>query len=278
MKLKRTVISFLILSSFMTSGLSNAEQTTATVPLDAVDSEQKLDTGIYPAKEDKTAKEIESTVLKSLLDEGFPEKSDFIQNEDKKSDVKLTSDKPKSFPKAPVVQTAKSDSLDLTDMMTKMGVTVLILAGVFLALATLWKFLQGKSGQVFKSKSSDLNIVAQQVIAPKSKILIVEAMGRKFLIGATEANIQLLSDMDFYSTAESQDDLAQTFKSPIRSRTESQNTTQPIEDASRQATAFHAMNEYAQVQATVGHSESRSNVKKSAADRIKNRLKELKKI
>lgn len=71
---------------------------------------------------------------------------------------------------------------------------VLLMTG----LAYFWRYLQGKGG-LFSGANGQLKILAQQPINVRSKILIIEALNKKYLVGATPERIQLLADLDLFS-------------------------------------------------------------------------------
>ncbi|OVE80824.1 hypothetical protein BVY03_05380 [bacterium K02(2017)] len=143
---------------------------------------------------------LENTVLKSMLNNGFPEKSDFINKEDNSSGEVLGT---KTIKKASLPPKIKSNvaEFDMSNMFIKMFIGTVGLGLVVFLLALVWKWLQKKSGGFLKKGKNDLSIVSQQMIGPKSKVIIIEAMGKKYLIGATDVNIQLLADIDFYESA-----------------------------------------------------------------------------
>lgn len=132
----------------------------------------------------------EETVINAMLKGDFPDKTEFIRDEDKKNtSTLLVPTPPKSEP----------TEFSYGAMIKKMSVSTLMIAGVVLVLAYIWKILRDKSFRIFPGNEVTLRVVSQQVIAPKSRILIVEAYGKKYLLGATQDHITLLSDIDFYT-------------------------------------------------------------------------------
>lgn len=256
--------------------------------LGETDNEKIVDDEETPADDLKELNPADSEILNSMLKQDFPKKTDFIAKEDEKVDGELLT-KPSEVTSS-LITAKPSEPLDLTDMFTKMGLSVLLLGVLVFALASLWKFLTNKSGKIFKPAQGSLNIVAQQMIAPKSRILIVEALGRKFLVGATETQIQLLSDMDFYPSETAAAENPSPAKQPARqqaqpaqSKDEFQNFLasqfEPVKtsDQSRQDTSYlppHDIDPETERQLR----EARTAMKHSASERLKNKLRELKKI
>lgn len=127
------------------------------------------------------------------------------------------------------------------------GVVVLIVIA-----ALLWRAFAGRSGGLF-SNQGKLRILGQQIIGPRSKVIIVEAMGKKYLVGATHERVSLIADLDFYGSAE-----ADTFPADV------QRSQEPRDDG-RVAVPSEALRE-------------ESFDAPDTAERIKERLKGLKKI
>lgn len=148
---------------------------------------------------EEKAQELEKNVLNSMLATEESEKSEFIQNEDKRENVKL-GDAPKT--NFQIGDAGETQSLNMTNMFVKMGIATAILGLCVFLLAALYKFIQTKSLKLFPGTQGQLRIVSQQAISTKSKIMIIEALGKRYLVGATEHNIQLLSDLEFFDAGE----------------------------------------------------------------------------
>ncbi|MBF0104142.1 MAG: flagellar biosynthetic protein FliO [Deltaproteobacteria bacterium] len=165
-----------------------------------VDDEESADSAIE-GSHDEAAQEPskEDAVFNSMVKNDFPEKTDFIVKEDLKNGVKL-GEKPQMPLNTVVLGEVPKSSFN--PMFMKMMFTTLALGVVVVLLALLWKWLQKKSGGLLMGgKGAELKIIAQQMISPKSRVLIVDALGKKYLVGATESNISLLADIDFYASS-----------------------------------------------------------------------------
>lgn len=150
----------------------NSDQTTSnkgsqTPTKDTQNSQKKVN--------DKTV--LKSDTNKPVTLKGSPKKTEFIKQDDS---LQL-----------------KSESMTVSYSYKKVILWIVILAGMLFGLVYVWKYLQNKSFGIFP-RNDQLKILAQQAVDQKSKILIVEALGKKFLVGATQERIQLLSDLDFY--------------------------------------------------------------------------------
>ena len=80
----------------------------------------------------------------------------------------------------------------------RLFVSTLVVVGFILLLAYLWRLLQSRNIRIFTKTDLPLRVVSQQLIGARSRILIVEALGKKFLVGATPERIQLLADLDLF--------------------------------------------------------------------------------
>lgn len=89
----------------------------------------------------------------------------------------------------------------------RMLVATLVIGGLIVLLAYLWKMLQTKSLRIFPKSPYPLKILSQQLIGARSRILIVEALGKKYLVGATPDRIQLLADLDLFGNEGSAESL-----------------------------------------------------------------------
>lgn len=208
-------------------------------------------------------------LLNTFLKNDFPEKTDFIEKEDQKTGEKLGQPKVGRSSNTTKSAVKNEQILDdtMTSMFTKMGLMILVLVAVIFSLAFIWKFIQKKSGKLFKGQQAALQIVSQQVIGPKSKILIVEALGKKYLVGATESQIQLIADMDFYemggdveksgtqSSSQSTFDFAHTLNKNTTPEKDSQYKPKPKDEG-----------------------QSSEEVRSQAAKRIKDKLKQMKRL
>lgn len=128
--------------------------------------------------------------------------------------------------------------------------TLGILAAI-VGLALLWKFMVSRGGGLFASQDK-LRVLGQQMIGPRSKVLIVEALGKKYLLGATNEHVSLIADLDFYGEGEDDDASAFAARPQARKSEATSTASGAAPDHDRDA--------------------------EETADKIKERLKSLKKI
>lgn len=80
-----------------------------------------------------------------------------------------------------------------------MVISTLFVIGFIFLFVYLWKMVQTRTLRI--SRNNDpLKVLAQQTIGPHSKIVIIEALGKKYLVGATQERIQLLADLDLFGS------------------------------------------------------------------------------
>lgn len=87
------------------------------------------------------------------------------------------------------------------DPLARVALPTLVVIALIAALALLWKFMVSRGSGLFASQDK-LRILGQQMIGPRSKILIVEALGKKYLVGATHERVSLIADLDLFGTAD----------------------------------------------------------------------------
>lgn len=184
----------------------------------------------------------------------FPPKSDYILSQDATaaagggSGSATTTNVAPQAPSQGVLDGVVGNANPLSRVaLPTAGVVVLIVI-----VALLWRAFAGRSGGLF-SNQGKLRILGQQIIGPRSKVIIIEAMGKKYLVGATHERVSLIADLDFYGSAE-----ADTFPADV------QRPQEPRDDG-RVAAPSEALRE-------------ESFDAPDTAERIKERLKGLKKI
>ena len=106
----------------------------------------------------------------------FPQKTNFVSLDKKSSN-----------------QNAITQIDGYEDMLFGLGLVALFL----LIFAFIIKKIQNKNFSLLK-RNQKINLISQQNIDAKSKILLVEVEGKKFLIGATPENIRLIADLEFF--------------------------------------------------------------------------------
>ncbi|MCP5464777.1 MAG: flagellar biosynthetic protein FliO [Deltaproteobacteria bacterium] len=182
--------------------------------------------------EEEQSGKIEDQLLDDMLSgESFPEKTAYIQKEDSKEVVAET-------PVIPKVKANKPEQVaGPMDGFKDMMMSTALLGGVVIFLGFLYKKISQKASGIKSSEAKSLKVVAQQAVGPKSKILIVEAKGKTFLVGQTESQIQLLSDLDFYEAASAvEEDLNANFeeqmpKAPVARQAEAAEEFEQTEEA-----------------------------------------------
>jgi flagellar biogenesis protein FliO len=139
------------------------------------------------------------------------------------------------------------------DPLERVALPTLAVIAAIAVLALLWKFMASRGGGLFASQDK-LRILGQQMIGPRSKIIIVEALGKKYLVGATHERVSLIADLDLFGTAD--DESAPVFS--------------PRSELKRSETAPMASGASQEPDVAVSAEET--------AEKIKERLKSLKKI
>lgn len=150
-------------------------------------SENALDTPETQAEPDIGAL-ADSMIATTATGDAFPEKSKVIAAEDKEAPLPLNTASPTGLEKNATSADAGYLKLTLWTL-----VVILVIAG----LAAAMRYLQTKAG-LFPSNGK-LKVISQQMVSTRSKILIVEALGKRYLLGATHENISMLADLDFFA-------------------------------------------------------------------------------
>lgn len=214
-------------------------------------AEEEVEPSEDVAEEEKEGidlENLEGEMIESMLQgDGFPEKSEFIATQDQ------SKTKPARLDDSPQSLVKKSDEPAYGQLIYS---TLAIVAVIF-ALAFLWRFLQSKPMGLFPSQNGKLKILAQQMIGARSKVIILEALGKRYLVGATQENIQLLADLDFFEAAE-------------------QDLIGPEKQLSQETLAESLSEEepgFTEISSPMGAS-----LNSSVADKVKQKLKDLKKI
>lgn len=171
----------------------------------------------------KPEADLESNIINSMLDgmdEGAAKEKESakVDKEEAKVLVPATQPQPKiqedNFPlkatyiddedQGRLVLEKKSEEVDSGVNFTRMILATLAICGMIVFLAWLWKVLQGRSLKLFPKSQYPIKILSQQMISTRSRILIIEAIGKKYLLGVTPDRIQLLADLDLFGTESSQ--------------------------------------------------------------------------
>lgn len=163
---------------------SSADETVANIKADEVSDD----------KSDEDKKSVEDEMIHSMMN-NFPQKSDFIANEDKKSGDVLPVTNAKIFKANNPVE--GKQTVSLSSMFVKMISMTVVMVLVIMLLVSVWKLIQKKKSGLADGKNFGIKVLSQQFIGNKSKIIIIETLGKRYLVGATDSNIQLLADIDF---------------------------------------------------------------------------------
>ncbi len=185
-----------------------AKGTVSMEPVDAEDDENNVivaesETDVADAEVSSNAATLENQVIDSMLKNDFPEKSEFIADEDKKSGVVLGKNDASVLKTA--APTLKEDS-GLGGMLLNTVVMTIVLVALIVGMAYVWRYLQGKTFSKMLGKPGKLKIVSEQIISQKSKLLVIDCFGKKYLLGATENNIQMLADIDLDAVVSAESD------------------------------------------------------------------------
>lgn len=178
----------------------------------------------------ETPKDVESNIINSMLDEmeeeaepaeekqTAPGKTHEVEEEsktvateqlEKASDKKTELEEEDGFPaktdhaksesKIPFLDSKAGEEAGSVSYLRMIISTLVVVAFIFL-FAYLWKMMQTRSLGIFPKNNYPLKVLSQQMIGPRSKIVIIEALGKKYLVGATQERIQLLADLDLFGT------------------------------------------------------------------------------
>lgn len=170
-----------------------------------------------PAKKSDAA--LESNIINSMLvgmdEETKSDKKESGKAQEEKAEAPVLDDEPQvktkdDFPlkatyiededQGRLVLEKKPDDTESGVSFTRMILATLTICVLIVLLAWLWKVLQGRSLQLFPKSQYPLKILSQQMISTRSRILIIEALGKKYLLGVTPDRIQLLADLDLFGT------------------------------------------------------------------------------
>lgn len=139
----------------------------------------------------------DSVISATLPPSSFPDKTDFIKEQDEKQEDKVNTTG--SVKAGNISNQVDNESLSQPPAYPNMILSTFMIIFAIVVLALVWKYLQSKNFRLGDA-SGKLKLIAQHPISIKSKLMIVEAMGKKFLIGATQDRIQLLSDLEYDGT------------------------------------------------------------------------------
>lgn len=170
---------------------------------------------------------------------------------------------------APSTTTAGVTDVSFSRIILSTFMVILAIA----VMALIWKFLQSRNFSL-GDKSGQLRVIAQHPISLRSKLMIVEALGRKFLVGATQDHIQLVSDLEIFEGSDNQRGFAQTMSAAAED-----SHLQTVAPLKAKASIFMPVEE-AMLQAHVPEtaSASVSPTVTSVAERIRNSLRHKKKL